>query len=153
MKMLQKKIEEIAEVIAGQSPPSSSYNKNGQGIPFFQGKTDYGSRHPIVRSWCTEPTKISLPNDILISVRAPVGPVNITNVKSCIGRGLTAIRVNKNVSSDYVYYFLKVNESKIAKLGVGSTFSSITQKDVKSITIPIPQNIEDQIHIANIIRK
>lgn len=153
MKILHKKIEEIAEVIAGQSPPSTTYNKEGKGLPFFQGKADYGVKYPKVRFWCSEPTKISLPDDILISVRAPVGPVNINDQKSCIGRGLTAIRVNNDISRDYVYFFLKVNESRIAKLGVGSTFTSITQKDVKALVIPIPDNLEDQIRIANILSK
>ncbi len=153
MRILHKKIEEIAEVIAGQSPPSSTYNKEGKGLPFFQGKADYGVKYPKVRFWCSEPTKISLPDDILISVRAPVGPVNINDQKSCIGRGLTAIRVNNDISRDYVYFFLKINESRIAKLGVGSTFTSITQKDVKALVIPIPDNLEDQIRIANILSK
>lgn len=153
MKIEHKKIEEIADVIAGQSPPSSSYNTDGKGLPFFQGKADYGEKYPKVRFWCSEPTKISVPNDILISVRAPVGPVNINNLKSCIGRGLTAIRVNKNVSRDYVYFFLKLNELRIAKLGVGSTFTSITQKDVKALLIPIPNDYEDQIRIASILSK
>ncbi len=145
-----EKLGNIAEIIAGQSPPSSSYNKNGDGFPFFQGKTDYGKINPVTRTWCNQPTKISLPGDILISVRAPVGPVNINNVKACIGRGLSAIRVKNNISRDYVFYFLKTNEKKISKLGVGSTFTAITQKDLHKIIIPI-QPYTDQLHIANIL--
>ena len=147
-----EKLGNIADLIAGQSPPSSSYNKNGIGVPFFQGKADYGEINPTIRNWCNEPTKISLPGDILISVRAPVGPVNINIVESCIGRGLSAIRVKENISRDYIYFYLKNNESKISSLGVGSTFNAITQKDLKEIRIPLP-TFPDQLHIANILTK
>jgi len=147
-----ERIGNIADIIAGQSPPSSSYNKNGTGVPFFQGKADYGLINPTIRSWCSEPNKISLPGDILISVRAPVGPVNINNVEACIGRGLSAIRVKDNISRDYVYFYLKINEGKISKLGVGSTFNAITQKDLKEIIIPLP-NYSSQQYIANVLTK
>lgn len=147
-----EKLENIADVIAGQSPPSSTYNKEGNGIPFFQGKADYGKKYPIVRNWCTSPTKISKPDDILISVRAPVGPVNINNVEACIGRGLSAIRVKKNYSMPYVFSFLKANEIKIANLGVGSTFTAITQKDLRNLIIPTP-DYKTQLYIANILSK
>lgn len=145
------KLSEIAEIISGQSPPSSTYNNSGNGIPFFQGKADFGKKHPKVRYWCTKPTKISVPNDILMSVRAPVGPVIINNVKACIGRGIGIIRVNQNVSLDYIYYYLKINEEKIASLGVGSTFKAISQKDLKQLEILIPKNFSDQIRIAEIL--
>src|SRR3972149_146891 len=82
----------IADLIMGQSPPSSSYNESGEGLPFFQGKTDFGFRHPEVRLFCNAPLKIARPNDILMSVRAPVGPTNVANRECCIGRGLAAIR-------------------------------------------------------------
>lgn len=143
----------IAQIIAGQSPPSSEYNKNGDGVPFFQGKADFGHTNPVARSWTTKTTKLSVPDDILISVRAPVGSVNINNIDACIGRGLSAIRVNNNISRDYVYQYLKVNEKRISKMGVGSTFTAITQKDLASITIPIPENLADQIRIAEVLTK
>lgn len=143
----------IAQIITGQSPPSSEYNKNGDGVPFFQGKADFGHTNPVARSWTTKTTKLSVPDDILISVRAPVGSVNINNIDACIGRGLSAIRVNKNISRDYVYQYLKVNEKRISKMGVGSTFTAITQKDLASITIPIPENLADQIRIAEVLTK
>ena len=150
--MKYEKLGNIADLIAGQSPPSSSYNKNGTGIPFFQGKADYGKINPTIRNWCSVPIKISLPGDILISVRAPVGPVNINNVESCIGRGLCAIRVKKNISRDYLYFYLKTNETRISNLGVGSTFMAITQKDLREIIIPVP-SLADQLHIANLLSK
>lgn len=143
----------IAQIIAGQSPPSIEYNKNGDGVPFFQGKADFGHTNPVARSWTTKTTKLAVPDDILISVRAPVGSVNINNIDACIGRGLSAIRVNKNISRDYVYQYLKVNEKRISKMGVGSTFTAINQKDLASIKIPIPENLVDQIRIAEVLTK
>ncbi|MGF2410686.1 restriction endonuclease subunit S [Ferruginibacter sp.] len=147
-----ERLENISKLIAGQSPPSSSYNSSGIGIPFFQGKADYGKKFPSVRFWCTEPIKISFPDDILISMRAPVGPVNINNTESCIGRGLSAIRVNKDVSRDYIFYWLKANEKKIADKGTGSVFTAITQKILSELEIPLP-SFSTQIQIASILSK
>jgi type I restriction enzyme, S subunit len=146
-------LKDIADIIAGQSPPSESYNKSGEGIPFFQGMADYGEKFPAIRNWCLKPTKISQPNDILISVRAPVGPVNINNVEACIGRGLSAIRAKKNYHYEYIYYFLKANIRQIANLGVGSTFTAITQKDLGNIQISVPETLSDQIKIASLLSK
>ncbi|MBN9483995.1 MAG: hypothetical protein BGO70_10345 [Bacteroidetes bacterium 43-93] len=151
--MRLERLDKIAEIIAGQSPPSETYNKEGIGLPFFQGKADYGEMYPKVRYWCSVPTKLSYPNDILISVRAPVGPVNINNVKACIGRGLSAIRPIYENQTLYIYYYLKAIESDIARLGVGSTFTAITQKDLSGIKIPIPEDINDQKRIASILGK
>jgi type I restriction enzyme S subunit len=147
-----EKLRNIADIIAGQSPPSSTYNSERKGIPFFQGKADYGEKYPSVRYWCTEPTKISLPNDILISMRAPVGPVNINIVESCIGRGLSAIRVKKNVSRDFIYFWLKQNQHIIAAKETGSTFKAITQKILNEIVVPFPC-YSDQLQIANLLSK
>lgn len=147
-----EKLGNIADIIAGQSPPSSTYNSEGNGIPFFQGKADYGEKYPTVRYWCTVPTKISLPNDILISMRAPVGPVNINTVESCIGRGLSAIRVKKNVSRDFLYFWLKQNQHIIAAKQTGSTFKAITQKILNEIVVPFPC-YTDQLYISNLLSK
>ena len=131
-------LDEVCEVIAGQSPPSATYNYDANGLPFFQGKTDFGQLYPVVRMWCSSPQKISLPNDILISVRAPVGPTNINIVKSCIGRGLSAIRCSDKINQKFLLHFLRFNENIIADKGTGSTFKAITQKDLKSLKIPLP---------------
>lgn len=151
--MIVERLENIAEVIAGQSPPSDTYNQIRNGLPFFQGNADFGDMFPKARYWCTAPKKIALPNDILMTVRAPVGPVNICNIESSIGRGLSAIRVKNNHFYKYIYYFLKSYERQIAKLGVGSTFKAITQKDIKNLQIPLPEKFEDQIRIAEILSK
>ncbi|MGR6862856.1 restriction endonuclease subunit S [Aliivibrio salmonicida] len=144
------KLSEVCEVIAGQSPPSSSYNNCGIGLPFFQGKTDFGQLNPNIRMWCTEPKKVSQPCDILMSVRAPVGPTNINNVKACIGRGLSAIRCSERIELNFLLHFLRFNERVIADKGTGSTFKAITQKELKALDIPLPQ-LEEQKKIAEIL--
>ncbi|HZK97890.1 MAG TPA: restriction endonuclease subunit S [Prolixibacteraceae bacterium] len=144
--MKKVKISDVCEVIAGQSPPSSTYNTTGMGIPFFQGKTDFGYLYPTVKNWCNAPQKIALPNDILISVRAPVGPTNINYEKSCIGRGLSAIRCSEKIDTKFLLYYLRSIETKIAENANGSTFSAITQKDLLKIQIPlIPLSTQKKI--------
>jgi len=129
---------EVCELVAGQSPPSSSYNQDGKGVPFFQGKADFGELFPTVRYWCTEPKKMSIPEDILFSVRAPVGPTNINNIEACLGRGICAIRCTDRIVQKYLLHYLRANEHKIAALGTGSTFKAITIKELKAIKIPLP---------------
>lgn len=148
------KLGDIADIIAGQSPVSKSYNKEEKGVPFFQGKGDFGIKYPQVRNWCTQPLKTALKNDILISVRAPVGPVNICNIeKACIGRGLSAIRPRSGYYYEYLYYFFKYNELNISRLGVGSTFEAITQKDLANLFIVIPDLYDEQVKIATILSR
>jgi type I restriction enzyme S subunit len=144
------KLEEICDVIAGQSPPSSTYNTIRKGLPFFQGKTDFGNLFPRVRIWCDSPIKTAEEGDILISVRAPVGPTNICNKKSCIGRGLSTIRPNNGILNKYILYYLRTIEKKISASANGSTFTAITQKEIKNIKIPIC-SLEDQIIIVKIL--
>ncbi len=144
------KLKDVAEVIAGQSPESKYYNNHKEGIPFFQGKADFGDQFPTVRYWCTNPTKISAINDILLSVRAPVGPTNISNTEACIGRGLAAIRVGAKLYYKYLYYYFKTIESELAAKGNGSTFSAITTSDVKELRIPLPP-LPIQKRIAEIL--
>jgi type I restriction enzyme S subunit len=149
--MKEVRLDEICMVIAGQSPPSDSYNQDKKGVPFFQGKADFGSLHPTVRYWCNKPTKISIPNDILFSVRAPVGPTNINNIEACIGRGLSALRCKNDVlEMKYLLHYLRANENKISALGTGSTFKAITISELKKIQIPLP-TLPQQQKIANIL--
>ncbi|WP_298310159.1 restriction endonuclease subunit S [uncultured Aquimarina sp.] len=143
-------LESICEVIPGQSPPSSSYNQMKDGLPFFQGKADFNEKYPSIRYWCNKPKKISTRNDILMSVRAPVGAININNIEACIGRGLAAIRCGKDVDLNFLYHFLKYQQQKIQDLGTGSTFKAITMKTLKSIKIPIAP-LETQRRIASIL--
>jgi len=144
------KLGDVCTVIAGQSPPSDTYNDDGIGLPFFQGKADFGERHPVVRKWCSNPVKIAEDRDILISVRAPVGPTNVATEACCIGRGLSAIRCGENVNMEYLLQFLRWFESRLEAQGKGATFKAITQKDLNAIVFPLPP-IPEQKRIAEIL--
>jgi type I restriction enzyme S subunit len=151
--MISKPLASIAKIVAGQSPESSTYNSTGEGLPFFQGKADFQDMHPTVRMWSTsEKRKEVEPGDILISVRAPVGAVNICNQKSIIGRGLAAIRPSSELDGKFLYYWFKANERQIDALGTGSTFKAITQDTLKKIEVPVPPP-DDQIRIAHLLSK
>ena len=130
---------EVVEVISGQSPPGRYYNEKGEGVPFYQGKTEFEEKvigKP--KKWTTHTTKIAIPDDILMSVRAPVGPVNFTKQKICIGRGLAAIRCNqKRIKPNYLFYILRDKESQIQG-NKGAAFSSINRRDIQQIKIPLP---------------
>ena len=127
-------LNDVAQLIMGQSPPSSTYNDTGEGLPFYQGKTDFGAIYPLPQKFCTHPKKIALPGDILISVRAPVGTTNLCREKSCIGRGIAAIRAEK-INKYYLFYNLRYLENKIAVLGTGSTFKSINKSQLASVIV------------------
>ncbi len=151
--MISKPLASISKIVAGQSPESSTYNSIGDGLPFFQGKADFQDMYPTARMWCTsEKRKEAEPGDILISVRAPVGAVNICNQKSIIGRGLAAIRPSTELDGKFLYYWLKANERQIDALGTGSTFKAITQETLKKIEVPVPP-LDDQIRIAHLLGK
>ncbi len=151
--MKKQQLHTVAKIIAGQSPPSSTYNSTGDGLPFFQGKADFQEKYPRVRMWCNSGrAKEAKPGDILMSVRAPVGSVNICDQKSIIGRGLSAIRANSMLDANFLYFFLKSNERAIASLGTGSTFKAITQDTLKKVEIPLP-SLDDQIRIAHLLGK
>lgn len=138
------KLGDVCQVILGQSPPSSTYRDIAEGLPFFQGKADFGPMNPIPTTWCVEPKKIAESGDILISVRAPVGPTNIATERCCIGRGLAALRCDKDVERDFLLAALRLYESEISGLGSGSTFDAITGKQLRDIRIPLPPLAEQQ---------
>ncbi len=130
---------EVAEVVAGQSPPGESYNETGTGIPFYQGKTEFGDMFiGAPTTWTTEPHRFAEAGDILISVRAPVGPVNLATQRMCIGRGLAAIKpAEGRLMSSYAFYFLRSQEAHI-KGDAGAVFASINRGDIEKIQIPLP---------------
>ena len=130
---------DVAEIIAGQSPPGTSYNVFGNGTPFYQGKTEFGEISIGDPSkWTTEPKRIAEGGDIVMSVRAPVGPVNLTTQRICIGRGLAAIRPSpERLLTHYVFYVLRGLESEITG-NSGATFASINKADIAKIEIPLP---------------
>lgn len=129
-------ISDLATIIMGQSPSSNTYNDQKNGLPFFQGKAEFTELHPIIKKWCSAPTKKALPNDILLSVRAPVGAVNIASVECCIGRGLAAIRYEQ--CNKFLFYFFKHIENQLDEKGTGSTFRAISGDVVKSFPILVP---------------
>ena len=135
----------------GQSPPSSSYNDNGEGLPFFQGKVDFGFRHPIPRLFCNAPLKLGNPGDILMSVRAPVGPTNVADRICCIGRGLAAIRP-RDIDGDFLFFNLRYIEKMIASLGTGSTFHAINKSQLASVEVnPLGFSLSEQQKISAVL--
>ena len=151
-KMNYELLADVAQVLMGQSPPSSTYNTVGEGLPFYQGKTDFGDMYPTPRVYCTEPSRIAEAGDILISVRAPVGPTNVSQERSCIGRGISAIRVGKKLDRDFLLYFLRFYEPELAKAGTGSTFTAIAREDLETIKIPLPP-LTEQKRIASLLAR
>lgn len=142
-----KKLGEVCDIIMGQSPPSATYNSSNIGLPFFQGKAEFTELYPEVEKWCNAPKKIAEPNDILLSVRAPVGTTNIANQKCCIGRGLAAIRY-KNYK--YIFYFLRSIEQQLDKKGTGTTFRAISGETIRTTEILIPPLSEQQAIVSKI---
>jgi type I restriction enzyme, S subunit len=145
-----KRLDEIADVVMGQSPPGSSYNDHGDGQPFFQGKTEFGEVHPTVRKYTTAGTKFAKAGDILMSVRAPVGPTNIADIGCVIGRGLAAIRAKSVVSQSYLRWTLKHLELDIQSKGTGTTFDAITGETLRGTLIALPPMAE-QLEIVELL--
>lgn len=132
------KIEEAFDLTMGQSPPGETYNEIGDGIVFYQGRTDFGTRYPTPRVYCTAPTRFANPGDTLVSVRAPVGDVNMANEKCSIGRGLASIR-HKSGSRSFTYYsMLFLKEEFDVFEGEGTLFGSISGEGFRNIKIAIP---------------
>lgn len=142
-------LSNIAEIIMGQSPDSKSYNDIGDGVPFFQGKADYGEKYTMVKHWTTNPTKIAKANSVLMSVRAPVGPVNIANVECCIGRGLCSINsLQGKTNNEFLFNALKTMESDITLMGSGSTFKAINKNDILNLMIPnAPLDLQNEFSL------
>jgi len=143
-----EKLGSVSEIISGQSPPSSTYRKTPEGLPFFQGKADFGLKNPVARVYCVAPKKVAHPGDILISVRAPVGPTNVADVECAIGRGLAIIRCGKQTDKELILSFLKFHEKEISRMGSGSTFQSINREHLVNLKIPLPPLAEQKRLVA-----
>ena len=150
---------DVADITMGQSPPGKTYNDCGDGLPFFQGKAEFGEESPIPRKWCSAPTRIAKMGDILLSVRAPVGPTNFAPSECCIGRGLAAIRAKDALADQkYLGFVFKYLEPRLSRKGQGSTFSAINRKEIHELLVPLPpiseqQRIVELLDQANALRK
>lgn len=146
------KLKDCCTIIAGQSPESKYYNTDGVGVPFFQGKADFGELYPTIRVYCSQPTKIAEKDDILLSVRAPVGPTNLSSGRVCIGRGLAAIRPSSDINLRYLLYYFRFFEAQLSAKGTGTTFKAITQATIKNLDVPVPP-LPDQKRIVSRIEE
>jgi len=141
----------VCNINMGQSPSSDTYNNKGDGLPFYQGKTDFGTCYPVARMYCNAPKKTAQKDDILMSVRAPVGSVNIATEMCCIGRGLSALSPRSGVMDyKFIFYYCHLIEKDLDKLGVGSTFRSINKNKLESFPIPLPPLAEQHRIVAKI---
>ena len=128
-----KTFGECFNLTMGQSPPGSTYNDHGQGLPFFQGRTDFGFRFPENRKFCTAPTRVAQLGDTLVSVRAPVGDINMAWEQCCIGRGVAALQ-HKSVSYSFTYYFAWAIQEKISVYEhTGTVFGAINRKQFEEL--------------------
>ncbi len=143
----EKKLKYRDEVIMGQSPSSDDYNYVGIGLPFIQGNAEFKKLHPEHKLWCETANKVAIADDILVSVRAPIGAVNIADQKIGIGRGLCAIRAKQDIYKFLYYHFLILSE-ELNSTGTGSTYTAISAEEVKNILLVNPPKSE-QIAIAN----
>lgn len=141
-------LKELVDIQMGQSPESKFYNYDKIGLPFYQGKADFGRINPTPKMWCSKSKKEAKPNDILISVRAPVGDLNINKEQSCIGRGLAAITCKSDVDMMYLYYHLKYLKPQLRYISTGSTFESINRSQLENLIITY-KSYAEQIKISN----
>jgi len=147
---VEEKLGKVTLVSMGQSPASSSYNTHGVGLPFYQGKTDFGEFYPTVTKYCSEPIKIADKDDILISVRAPIGPTNLTKEKSSIGRGLASIKTFNGVPSKFILYQLRALENNLVKLGTGTTFQAVSKSILEHFIIKVAPLKEQERIVSRI---
>lgn len=142
-------LKDKVEITMGQSPKSEFYNDKGEGIPFMQGRTTFGEKYHYIDTWCTQPKKYAEKNDVLMSVRAPVGDVNIATTDLCIGRGLASLRM-RNKNNEYLYYLLKNFTSVFTSRESGTVFGSINKAGIESVKLPFPNECEQKA-IAKIL--
>lgn len=147
------RLDEICKLNMGQSPDSSTYNKEQNGLPFFQGNADFGEYYPNVRLWCSQPIKKAQAGDILISVRAPIGALNFANCDCCIGRGLASLTANDDrCLQKYLWYVLESKVGELNSKGTGSTFKAISKSTLCETEFILP-SINEQHKIAAVLDK
>jgi len=143
------KLGDFADITMGQSPKSENYNDFGEGLPFLQGNRTFGSRYPLIDTYCTDPKKIANEGEILFSVRAPVADINIANRKICIGRGLASFNA-KNQQNLFLFYLLHFIKGDIINSESGTVYGSVNKKDLESVSILLPP-LPEQKAIASVL--
>jgi len=143
------RLVEVSKITMGQSPPGTTYNTIGDGKPFLQGKAEFGFLHPKHVKYTTKPLKIAMKGSVLLSVRAPVGDVNLADQEYCIGRGLSSLSLTEG-NNIFLFYLLNYFKSKIESEGTGSTFKAINKSKLENFKIPLPP-LPIQQKIASIL--
>ena len=133
-------LSDIADITMGQSPSGSSYNEDGIGAIFFQGRAEFGFRFPVVRLYTTEPKRMACENDTLMSVRAPVGDLNVAHTDCCIGRGLASIHSKNKHQSFVLYTMFSLKKQLDVFNGEGTVFGSINRNSLNDMPILIPSD-------------
>ena len=140
----------IADITMGQSPKSDYYNNHGEGLPFLQGNRTFGDLYPSFDTYTTAPIKIAEVGDVIMSVRAPVGDLNITPVKMCLGRGVCSIR-SKNGNQPYLFYLMKHSVKDLISRESGTVFGSVNSKDISSLEVEYIESEDKQRTIASFL--
>lgn len=142
---LKAKLPVVADLNMGQSPSSADVNETGDGLAFFQGKAEFGKLFPTVKKYCSAPKKIAQENDILLSIRAPVGPTNLADRETAIGRGLAAISVSKdNFNYKYLLHYFRNIEPWMSEQGTGTTFKAISGQFLRELECIVPPLAEQK---------
>lgn len=141
----------LAQVIMGQSPNSENVNDDELGVPFIQGNAEFTEKFPFPIHWVKIPLRVSNAGDILLSVRAPVGELNLSDQVYCIGRGLSAIHNNSDIDDLYLWYSFQINRFQLFQFAQGSTFQAVNRDNIKHIIIDFPKSVSEQRKIAEIL--
>ena len=144
---MRYRLEEIADVIMGQSPKSEYYNTEKKGLPFLQGNRTFGFKYPTFDTYTTVAPKIARVGDVIMSVRAPVGALNIAPVNVCLGRGVCSLRM-KNGNQSFLFYLMKYYVPYLLKKESGTVFGSVNRDDINRLEVNIPEDAEVQKIIA-----
>ncbi|WP_432644519.1 restriction endonuclease subunit S [Methanobrevibacter sp.] len=144
-------LKSITNITMGQSPKSEFYNDSFEGMPFLQGNKTFGDKYPSFELYTTSTKKVAKESSVLMSVRAPVGDLNIAKEDICIGRGVCGIQM-KEGNNEFLYYLLKANISHLINKESGTVFGSINKKDIETFEITLPKDFKDQMKILNILK-